>query len=120
MAVTIKPGKYLIDRSRRMFRGALARVGTGGSVPGPAQTALDGYIASLKAQGSDPKMERETIRSGMKRLAGSWMLLSPSGLRWVYAEGSAEKTKKAIQTALRSSGWTVPAAQLDELLEEKG
>ena len=116
MAFTVKPGKYLIEKSRRSLIGVIARVGTGGSVPGPVQAAIDGYRQSLVAGGADSKAERETIRAGMKKMHGTWLVLSPAGLRWASSGKDAEADKKSIKVALRNSGWNPPADQLDLLL----
>jgi len=119
MVFVIRPGRYLIEKSRRRIIGVIAKVGTGGSVPKPVQTALDAFAHGL-ADGHSGKMaktivdnERETIRAGMKQMHGSWLVISPSGLRWALGNG---EDLKVIKTTLRNSGWNPPAAQLDELL----
>jgi hypothetical protein len=116
MSFTVKPGKYLIEKSRRRIIGVIARVGTGGSVPAPVQAAVDAYRQSLAASGSDPKAERETIRRSMKKMHGTWLVLSPAGLRWSAKGKDLDEDKKAIKIALRNSGWSPPADQLDLLL----
>lgn len=116
MTFAVKPGKYLIEKTRRNVVGVIAHVGTGGSVPSPVQAALDAYADSLAAGGSDPKHERATIRSGMKQMAGTWLLISPAGLRWADGGADAQAARRAIRTMLRNSGWNVPTEQLDALL----
>jgi hypothetical protein len=118
MPFVIKPGKYLIEKTRRHVVGAIALVGTGGSVPKAAQAALDGYIHSLGRSGSDVEAERATIRDAMKGKSGWWLVLSPAGLRWaVGGAGLREEADiKAIKIALKNSGWNPPADKISLLV----
>ena len=113
MSFTVKPGKYLIEKTRRNTVGVIALVGTGGSVPGPVQQAINAYAASLARSGSSVHHERETIRAGMKQMQGTWLVLSPAGIRWAY-----EATR--VPVALRNSGWSPPKDQLAALFEKNG
>jgi hypothetical protein len=118
MTFIVKRGKYLIEKTRRNTVGVVALVGTGGSVPKLVQDAVNGYARHLGRSGSDEEEERKTIRAGMKQMQGTWLVLSPSGLRWASASGKVDEDKKSIKTALRNSGWSPPSEQLDELLAE--
>jgi len=115
MAFVIKPGRYLIEKTRRHTVGVIALVGTGGSVPKPVQEAINAYTRSLGESGSDVDQERATIRAGMKQMQGTWLVVSPAGLRWAMPASAAD-AMKSIKTTLRNSGWNPPAEQLDELL----
>jgi hypothetical protein len=124
MTFVVRPGKYLIEKTRRSIVGVIALVGTGGSVPKPAQEALDAYTRSLAAaHGGDKTIlsaERSNIREAMRKFHGWWLILSPAGLRWVQpgpiaAIAGADEGK--IKTALKNAGWSsIPAAQLHLLM----
>lgn len=122
MAFVLRPGKYLIEKTRRQTVGVIAHVGTGGSVPAPVQKIVDDFAHQIASQypGSHAaqvvKGEREAIRSGMKQMAGAWLIVSPAGLRWAAAGTSLDTNMKSIKTALRNCGWNPPQDQLDALL----
>jgi hypothetical protein len=122
MAFVIKPGKYLIEKSRRRVIGVIAWVGTGGSIPKPVQAVLNDYKRSLAQghRGADAatirEIEGESIASTMKSMQGALVILSPSGLRWSHAGADINATKKALKTALKNSGWNPPDEHLDDLL----
>lgn len=120
MAFVIRPKKYLIEKSRRHLTGVIARVGTGGSVPKQVQAAIDDYARSLAGGKKDSatiyKGERDAIRDGMKRMQGTWLVLSSVGLRWVAPGHGKQAEEDAIKKALRNSGWSVPVEQLRELI----
>lgn len=113
MPITVKPGKYLIERSRRRTVGVIAHVGTGGSVPKPVQAAVNAYADSIHAGSSKTiqSQERAALHVAMKAMAGRWLVLSSVGMRWADSQ-------KAIGATLRNSGWKPPADQLAALLEE--
>jgi hypothetical protein len=126
MTFVVRPGKYLIEKTRRSIVGVLALVGTGGSIPKSAQEALNSFTHSLAAGHSGKEAttilrgESESIRAAQKRMQGTWLLLSSAGLRWVHrgpaAFLGAGGDEQAIKKALKSSGWNPPAAQLHLLL----
>ena len=120
MAFVVRPGKYLIEKSRRRLIGLVAHVGTGGSVPKAAQAAIDEFVKSLAAghRGADAKTivsgEREAIQAGMKKMQGSWVILSAAGLRWILPDKLS--VEDAIKKALKNSGWSVPVEQIRQLV----
>lgn len=118
MTFVVKPGKYLVEKTRRNTVGVVALVGTGGSVPKLVQEAIDGYARHLGRSGSDEDEERKTIRAGMKQMQGTWLVISPAGLRWAMPGHGVESARKAIKTTLRNSGWDPPAEQLNELFSK--
>ncbi len=116
MPIIVKPGRYLIEKSRRRIIGVIALVGTGGSVPKPVQTALDSFASSIHA--GQPKniqnQERDALRVAMKTMSGRFLILTDSGLRWA-------DSPKGLAAAMRNTGWKPPADQLALLLgAEKG
>lgn len=121
MAFVLRPGKYLIERSRRRTIGAIARVGTGGSVPAPIQAVIDDYARSIAGHGTLSATmlagEKKAIGMGMKRMAGTWLVISEAGLRWASAGRTPDATLKSIRNALRSTGWSPPADQLEALVQ---
>lgn len=118
MTITVRRGRYLIERTRRQLVGVIAQVGTGGSIPGPAQAALEAYVESVAAgqRGADRKKifrtEMSVIRDAMKRLQGTWLVLH-GGLRWVHVSKNPEAE---LQKALKSAGWSLGAEHLRSLL----
>ena len=123
MTMIVRPGKYLIEKTRRSLVGVIAKVGTGGSVPKPVQEAIDSYIDSLAAgqKGADAKMirdtERQVIRQGMKKMQGTWMILSGSGLRWITVGFATwDKEIASMQQALRGTGWSPNKTELAQLV----
>lgn len=125
MSIVVRPGKHLVEKTRRQLVGVIARIGTGGSVTKPAQEALDAYVEALADgyTGEHKKMmlagEKKTIRDSMKRYHGGWIVLSAGGgLRWVLPEGAFmwEAQEKAILKALKGSGWSPPKEQVNLLV----
>lgn len=111
MTIVIRPGKYLIEKSRRRLLGVIAVVGTGGSVPKPVQDALNEFAREV-APGNTPKilgLEREAIQRAMKQMSGRILILIPgTGLRWA-------DSSKSLAAALRGTGWNVPADKLSQM-----
>jgi hypothetical protein len=119
MAFVVRPGKYLIEKTRRKLVGAIAYVGTGGSVPAPVQAALDGYAKSLAARHrrADAQLvertEKKILRAGMKKMQGTWLIVTRDGVRWAHM---AQNSRANLRSALKSVGWSIPVEQLDALL----
>jgi hypothetical protein len=119
MTTTVRPGKYLIEKTRRSLVGVIARVGTGGSVPAPVQQAINTYIDSAVDAGKAVRAsEHQIVRQGMKKMQGTWMILSVgAGLRWVtIGFASWEKEISGIQNALKGTGWNPPKTLLAQLV----
>lgn len=118
MSYTIRPGRYLVERTRRQLVGVIAKVGTGGSVPGPVQDALTAYVNSV-AEASPGGNKREiaktemgVIKDAMKRLQGTWLVLYGGGLMWVYP---GKDTESDLKKAVKKAGWNVGAEHLRAL-----
>jgi hypothetical protein len=124
MAIVVRPGRYLIEKTRRQTRGIIAHVGTGGSVPAVIQAALNSFTQSLASayKGAHAKTmakgERDALRASMKQMHGTWLVMSPAGVRWVQPGRTAADTIRGIKSALANSGWNLSAAELAPLISE--
>lgn len=126
MPIVVKPGKYLIEKSRRRLIGVIALVGTGGSVPAPVQAALNSFAASVHPgqASSVHRQERSSLQTALRGKSGLWLVMAPTGVHWAVPDGKGlyeVAAVRAIKHVLRGSGWNPPADQLDRLVwgEEK-
>lgn len=111
MAIAIKHGKFLIERSRRRTVGVVALIGRGGSVAAPVQAVLDAFAQGTAGSGKNLAAEKHAIRDALKRMAGRYLVLGGAGL--AFAE-----TPRQIRTILGHQKWRLSQTSLDEAFGE--
>lgn len=91
-------------------------------MPAIIQSALDEYVRSLASAytGSNAKTmikgEREALRRSMKLMNGTWLVMTPVGIRWIQPGRNNAETSRGIKSAMAHSGWNLSAGDLASLL----
>jgi len=100
MAISIKPGRWLLDCSRRKTRGAIALVGSGGTLPKQFETMLS-RIAREEVGPAYLGKERGSMHAALRSMQGSYVLITSGRIMFV-------SDAKGLRAAMRSAGWSVP------------